>query len=141
MAMAASPSSKYAEGKMSDASLQMTRESASDAGASKMMPGGGGMMGGDSSSGAGGNKGDKAGQATPQQIALALRKELIEANQDLQGQNVTKEDLRRKTEQGHSAMGFTHAAAPTTFDPSRSGAPPAVPEARQPLLQRYFIRR
>jgi hypothetical protein len=107
-----------------------------------MMPGGGGMMGGDSRAGAGGNNPNaKPGSATPEQIAQTLRKELIEAQTDALGENVSKEDLRRKTEKGTSAIGFTRVAAPANFDPSRATAPPTVPEARQPLVQQYFIRR
>lgn len=125
-----------------DPSLQMVREAASDPGAAKMMPGGGGMMGGDSRAGAGGNNPNaKPGSATPEQIAQTLRKELIEAQTDALGENVSKEDLRRKTEKGTSAIGFTRVAAPANFDPSRATAPPTVPEARQPLVQQYFIRR
>jgi hypothetical protein len=107
-----------------------------------MMPGGGGMMGGDSRAGQGGNNPNaKPGSATPEQIAQTLRKELIEAQVDAQGENVSKEDLRRKTEKGTSAIGFTRVATPANYDPSRATAPPTVPEARQPLVQQYFIRR
>jgi hypothetical protein len=137
-----SAQAEMAAGKSGDPSIQMVREAASDPGAAKMMPGGGGMMGGDSRAGQGGNNPNaKPGSATPEQIAQTLRKELIEAQVDAQGENVSKEDLRRKTEKGTSAIGFTRVAAPANFDPSRATAPPTVPEARQPLVQQYFIRR
>jgi hypothetical protein len=137
-----SAQAQTADAKPGEASAQMVRQAAADPGAAKLMQGGGGMMGGDSRSGAGGNSGQKpADLGTPNQIALALRKEMIEANSDMAGENVTKEDLRKKTEQGRSAIGLTRAAATTSFDQSRAMAPPIVPEARQPLLQRYFIRR
>jgi hypothetical protein len=123
----------------SQGSMQMVRESASDAAAGKMMMGGG-MMGGDSKSGVGGNKTAETGAAEALLVAQALKKELIEANDDIQGKNVQKEDIRRKTEQGKSTLGFTHVA-PTAFERSRADAPPPVPEARRPLLQQYFIRK
>jgi hypothetical protein len=122
------------------ASMQMVKEAAADPGDAKMMMGGG-AMGGDSRPGAGGNTGAEAGAADALLIAKALRKELVEAAQDTTGENVDKEDIRRKTEQGKSAMGFTRAAPPATVERSRADAPPAVPEARRDLLQRYFIRR
>jgi hypothetical protein len=121
------------------ASMQMVREAASDPGAAKMMMGGG-MMGGDSRPGQGGNNGAQNG-ADAILFAQALRKELIEASADMQGQNVKKEeDIRRKTEQGKSTLGFSRVA-PGAFERSRADAPPAVPEARRPLVQRYFIRK
>jgi hypothetical protein len=124
-----------------EASMQLMREAATDPGAAQqMMMGGGGMMGGDSRAGAGGNSGAKTGNADPTQIAQALRRELIEASSDTQGANVNTEDIRRKTEQGHSTLGFTRVAPSATFDRSRAVAPPAVPEARRPLLLNYFIR-
>ena len=136
-----SSQAQNADAQAGEQSVQMVREAAADPGAAKMMPGGGGMMGGDSRAGAGGNEGNKTGSATPEQIALALRKELIEANTDTTGENVNKEDIRRKTEQGKSTIGFTRVAAPSSYDASRATAPPVVPEARRSLLQRYFIRR
>jgi hypothetical protein len=136
-----SAQAESSEAQAGESSLQMMRQAAADPGAAKMMPGAGGMMGGDSRAGAGGNDGKDPGLAAYQQIAQALRKEMIEANADTTGENVTKDDIRRKTEQGQSAMGLTRVAAPTSYDPSRAAAPPIIPEARQPLLQRYFIRR
>ena len=137
-----SSQAEMAQAKGGDPSIQMVREAAADPGAAKMMPGGGGMMGGDSRAGAGGNNPNaKPGMAMPEQIAERLRKELIEAQVDALGENVSKEDLRRKTEKGTSSIGFTRVAAPANYDPSRAAAPPTVPEARQPLVQQYFIRR
>jgi hypothetical protein len=122
------------------AASPLLREAASDPGG-KLMMGGGGPMGGDSRPGAGGNQNDAKGAAEALLVAQALRKELVEANADALGENVDKEDLRRKTEQGKSALGFTRVAQPRTFEPSRATAPPPVPEARRPLLFNYFIRR
>jgi hypothetical protein len=124
-----------------EAAMQMVREAASEADAAKMMMGGGGMMGGESQSGAGGNRGQETGAADALLVAQALRKEMIEASADTLGENVTKEDLRRKTEQGTSTLGFTRVQTPATFERGRADAPPPVPEARRDLLQKYFIRR
>ena len=122
--------------------MQMMKEAAGDPGSSQMMMGGG-AMGGDSRAGAGGNNPDaKPGAlADALLIAKALKKDVIEAAQDIKGENVDKEDIRRKTEQGKSTMGFTRVATPASFERSRADAPPPVPEARRDLLQRYFIRR
>jgi hypothetical protein len=51
------------------------------------------------------------------------------------------EDIRRKTEQGRSSLGFSKVAPLATFDRSRTAAPPAVPVARHPLLYNYFTRK
>lgn len=124
-----------------EAAMQMVREAASEADAAKMMMGGGGMMGGDSRSGAGGNSGKETGAADALLIAQALRKEILEAQTDNQGANVNKEDLRRKTEQGTSSLGFTRVQVPAGFERGRADAPQPVPEARRDLLLKYFIRR
>jgi hypothetical protein len=121
--------------------MQLMREAAKDPGAAQMMMGGAGMMGGDSQAGAGGNSGQKTGQADVKSIAEALRRELVEANADARGENVPIEDIRRKTEQGKSTLGFSRVMPLTTFDKSRTVAPPAVPVARHPLLYNYFIRK
>ena len=121
--------------------MQLMREAAKDPGAAQMMMGGAGMMGGDSQAGAGGNSGQKTGQADVKSIAEALRRELVEAAADARGENVPIEDIRRKTEQGKSTLGFSRVVPLATFDHSRTTAPPAVPVARHPLLYNYFIRK
>jgi hypothetical protein len=132
--------SAQAQAEMSAATAEspMVKEAASDPGG-KMMMGGGGPMGGDSRPGAGGSNKDARGAADALLVAQALRKELVEASADALGQNVDKEDLRRKTEQGSSSLGFTRVAPPA-FEPSRASAPPPVPEARRSLLLNFFIR-
>ena len=120
--------------------MQLMREAAKEAGA-QMMAGGAGMMGGDSQAGAGGNSGQKSGQADVKSIAEALRRELVEASADARGENVPIEDIRRKTEAGRSSLGFSKVAPLATFDRSRTAAPPAVPVARHPLLYNYFTRK
>jgi hypothetical protein len=134
--------SQQAEQKMSmsQAASPLVREAASDA-ASKMMMGGGGPMGGDSGPGAGGKKNEQTGLGNPVLLAQALRKEMVEANADALGENKDKEDRRKKTEQGKSTLGYTRVAPPAAFEPSRSAAPPPVPEARRQLLLNYFIRK
>jgi len=106
----------------------------------QMMMGGGGPMGGDPRAGSGPTNDASKGAAQALLVAQALKKELVEASADALGENVDKEDLRRKTEQGTSSLGFTRVAAPRV-EPSRATAPPPVPDARRPLLFNYFIRR
>ena len=137
---AASMQAKAEPGGKADAAAPIVREAASDEEGKKMM-GGGGPMGGDSRPGAGKTPQNVQGGAEALLAAKALRKELLEASADAAGDNVEKEDLRRKTEQGKSSLGFTRAAAPRNVDPSRSAAPPPVPEPRRSLLFHYFIRR
>jgi hypothetical protein len=117
----------------------MMRDSAEQQSGKLMM--GGGPMGGDSRPGSGPTSDASKGAAQALLVAQALKKELVEASADALGENVDKEDLRRKTEQGQSSLGFTRVAAPRSFEPSRATAPPPVPEARRPLLFNYFIRR
>jgi len=117
----------------------LMRESA-DQKSGKMMMAGGGPMGGDSKPGGGASDDASKGAAQALLVAQALKKELVEASADALGENVDKEDLRRKTEQGTSSLGFTRVAAPRV-EPSRATAPPPVPDARRPLLFNYFIRR
>jgi len=118
----------------------MVREAAADPGG-KMMMGGGGPMGGDSRPGAGGNQGAQQGAAEALLLAQALKKDTLEAHADALGENVEKDDLKKKTEQGKSALGYSRVAETRTFDPSRAAAPPPVPEARRQLLLNYFIRK
>lgn len=136
-----SAQAETAQATAAEAAMQMVREAASEADAAKMMMGGGGMMGGDSQSGAGGNKGKETGAADALLIAQALRKEILEATSDTLGSNVNKEDLRRKTEQSTSSLGFTRVQTPASFERGRADAPQPVPEARRDLLLKYFIRR
>jgi hypothetical protein len=136
----ASAGAASAQANAAEAAMQLSREAASSQGG-QMMLAGAGSMGGDSSSGAGGNSGAKSGAVNAGLIAQALKQEMIEASADVQGQNVTAEDIRRKTEQGTSSIGFTHVVAPPTIDPSRTLPPPPVPDARKPLVMQYFIRR
>ncbi len=125
---------------MQQAASPLVRESASEA-ASKMMMGGGGPMGGDSGPGAGGKKNDQTAMGNVTMLAQALKKEMIEANEDALAEAKDKEDRRKKTEQGKSTLGYTRVAPPAAYEPSRSAAPPPVPEARRQLLLDYFSRK
>lgn len=116
----------------------LMRETAEQQNGKMMM--GGGPMGGDPRAGSGPTQDPSKGAAQALLVAQALKKELVEASADALGENVEKEDLRRKTEQGTSSLGFTRVAAPRV-EPSRATAPPPVPDARRPLLFNYFIRR
>ena len=136
----ASAQAEQKAGASTEAGTPMMREAAADPGG-KMMMGGGGPMGGDSRPGAGGNQGAQQGAAEALLLAQALKKETLEANADALGENVDKDDLRKKTEQGKSTLGYSRVEAPRTFDPSRAAAPPPVPEARRQLLLNYFIRK
>ena len=127
-------------GAAAETATPMVREAAADPGG-KMMMGGGGPMGGDSRPGAGGNQGAQQGAAEALLLAQALKKDTLEAHADALGENVEKDDLKKKTEQGKSALGYSRVAETRTFDPSRAAAPPPVPEARRQLLLNYFIRK
>jgi hypothetical protein len=135
-----SSQAEQGQASLSEAASPLVREAASDD-ASQMMMGGGGPMGGDSRPGAGGNNGAQQGAAEMLLITEALKKELVEAAADALGENIDKEDRRKKTEHGNSALGFTRVAPPSAFDPSRATAPPPVPEARRQLLLHYFLRK
>ncbi len=138
---AGSEQAASAEASAADAQMKMTREAAADPGAAKMMMGGAGAMGGDSRPGSGGNNPAADGNAPdPLSIAQALRQELVEASADTKGENVEKEDLRRKTEQGEANVGFTRVQPPSTLDRSRAQAPPIVPDSYRVLLFNYFMR-
>ena len=130
-----------AQAKAVQASVQMVREAAQEGENQKMMPAGG-APGGDSAAGRGGNNGDGKGNGELMKLqADALKKELIEANTDTTGQNVTKEDLRRKTEQGKSTLSYTRVAGTAVVERGRAVPPPPVPDARKSLVQSYFIRK
>src|SRR5262249_21241981 len=119
-------------------SMQMVREASEESQAQPMMAGG--AQGGDSMSGRGGGN-NPAGKGKGDLLkAETLKRELVEASQDSAGQNVQKEDLRKKTEQGKSTLSFTHVTA-TAVDRSKATPPPPVPDARKALVQSYFIRK
>jgi hypothetical protein len=89
--------------------------------------------------GIGGGNGSMTNDAQAAALEGALRQELIEASRDSAGANV-EADVRRKTEQGDAAVGFTGTAS-TRSDTARAAGAPPVPEARRSDVQRYFIRK
>ncbi|MEZ5315805.1 MAG: hypothetical protein R2752_00230 [Vicinamibacterales bacterium] len=136
-----SAQAQTAEASAAEAGMQLMRQAATAAEASsQMMMSGSGAMGGDSSGGPGGNNPNKGGPVDFKSIAQALRQEVIEAQDDQLGKNIQTEDIRRKTEQGQSALGFTRVAPQASYAQSRATAPPTVPDARRPLVFHYFIR-
>jgi hypothetical protein len=123
-----------------EASMKLVREPASEMGRGQAMLGGG-AMGGDSGPGRGGQgQGPGRGRGaliTPEM----LRQELVEAAADADPANIPQEDLRRKTEQGASALSFTRVTPRGDYDRSRTAPPPPVPDAHRAWLQRYFVRK
>lgn len=127
-------------GSMQDLSVQMARQADAGGGAGiMMMSNPDDPSSGPPGSGVGGSGSQEAAAAAAMALAAAFSHETVEASQDNQGDNVETE-VRRKTEQGTSSVGFTHGAA-GQFDKSRAAAPPPVPEARRSGVQTYFIRK
>jgi hypothetical protein len=125
---------------MQELSVQMTRQADPGGGAGIMMMSNPGEKGsGPPGAGVGGSGSDEAAAAAAAALAAAFKQEVVEASQDNPGDNIDTE-VRRKSEQGSSKMGFTHGAA-GQFDKSRAAAPPPVPEARRNGVQSYFIRK
>jgi hypothetical protein len=125
---------------MQELSVQLSRQADAGGGAGLMMMSnpsdqGGGPPG----SGVGGGGGQEQAAAAAAALAAAFKQEVVEASQDNPGDNVDTE-IRRKTEQGSSQVGFTQSAA-GQFDRSRAAAPPPVPEARRSGVQSYFVRK
>lgn len=128
------------DGSMPEGEMQLARDADAAGGAGVLMMAdeqggpGGGMPGG-GTGGAGGA--DPAAQALSA-IEAALKQELVQASQDRAGEHVDSE-IRRRTEAGEAAVGFTGGAA-TAFDRARATAPPPVPEARRSGVHLYFVR-
>lgn len=129
-----------AAGSMQELSVQMARQADPGGGAGIMMMSNPGEKGsGPPGSGVGGSGSDESSAAAAAALAAAFKQEVVEASQDNAGDNIDTE-IRRKSEQGSSKIGFTHGAA-GQFDKSRAAAPPPVPEARRNGVQSYFIRK
>jgi hypothetical protein len=96
---------------------------------------------GDPGSAPGGKRGTmRYGTNDASTLAAALKREMIEANVNIDRSNLDHEERRRKTEQSWSALRYTRATGRLTFDRARTDAPQSVPEARRPLVGRYFVR-
>ena len=126
-------------GSMQDLSVQMSRQAdAGGAAGIMMMSNADDQSAGPPGSGVGGSGSQEAAAAAAMALAEAFSHETVEASQDNPGDNV-ETDVRRKTEQGTSAVAFTRSAT-GQFDKSRASAPPPVPEARRNGVQTYFVR-
>jgi hypothetical protein len=133
-------SGKNSASSMQDLSVQLSRQADAGGGAGLMMMSSPDQQGGGPpGSGVGGAGGDEQAAAAAAALAAAFKQEVVEASQDNPGDNVDTE-IRRKTEQGNSKVGFTQGAA-GQFDKSRAAAPPPVPEARRSGVQSYFVRK
>ncbi|TAK12987.1 MAG: hypothetical protein EPO35_10775 [Acidobacteria bacterium] len=120
------------------AGVQMTRNTGADSQSTQMMTTNGPMDGVKvDPRGAEAAKGGRSGEALN---LAALRKETILADADSQGSNVLSE-LRRKSEQSHSAIAFSHVPPLAAYDKSHATPPPSPSDALRPLVKQYFIRR
>ena len=138
--MAAMPSSSDRSG--SDAAGAQTRDATSALGASQMMIGDVlGDLNGATGASAGGPKNDVSAPNVEITLAAALRREVIEAHDDIKGEDVKNLEHRRRAEQAASALALGGAAARQTFDRARVEPAPPVPEGRRALLEGYFTRK
>jgi hypothetical protein len=117
---------------------QSTRVTTADSSSNLMMAAAAGPPGSDP--GAQSDAARKASARQPLDLSGSLRKEAVEANEDSAGSNVLAE-MRRKSEQSHSTIQFSHVAPLAAYDKSHASAPPAPPDALRALVQQYFIRR
>jgi hypothetical protein len=125
---------------MQDLSVQISRQADTGGGAGiMMMANPEDQSSGPPGSGVGGSGSDDAAAAAAAALAAAFKQEVVEASQDNAGDNIDTE-IRRKSEQGSSKIGYSHIAA-GQFDKSRAAAPPPVPEARRSGVQSYFVRK
>jgi hypothetical protein len=118
---------------------QMVRMTTAEAQTDPMMASRATPMAGDPQGG-GGEAARKTSASALLDLSGALRKAAVEAAADSEGANVLAE-MRRKSEQSRSTLGFTHVAPLASYDPSRATPPPPPPDALRPLVQQYFIRR
>jgi len=126
-------------GKADDMSIQAVRDPDAGGGAAVLMVADPNASGSDPGTGLGGGSGAEAQQGRMADIARALRRETVEANENSEGSEALT-DLRRKSERGQAAVTFTGRGA-RTFDQAPVSGPPVVPEARRAAIQSYFVRR
>ena len=89
----------------------------------------------------GGKRGNvRYGTSQASDIAASLKKETIEAIVNIDRSDLDDEDRRRKTQQSWSSLGYTRGGGRGSFDRARTDAVRAVPEARKPVVERYFVR-
>ena len=126
-------------GKADDMSIQAVRDPDAGGGAAVLMVADPNASGSDPGTGLGGGSGAEAQQGRMADIARALRRETVEANENSEGSEALT-DLRRKSERGQATVTFTGRGA-RTFDQAPVSGPPVVPEARRAAIQSYFVRR
>lgn len=137
MSKAGGQKNDAASPKAGDAGAQMTRTTAADAQSSQMMATTMSPMGGER----GPNSDPKKGQlGAALDLKGNLRKETIEADSDSQGANVLNE-MRKKSEQSNSVLGFSRVAPLASYDKSHAAPPPPPTDTVRPLLKKYFIRK
>lgn len=89
----------------------------------------------------GGKRGNvRYGTTQAADLAASLKKETIEAVVNMDRSDLENDDRRRKTEQSWSSLSYTRGGARAAFDREKTGAVRAVPEARKPVVERYFVR-
>jgi hypothetical protein len=91
-----------------------------------------------SSSGAGDTDSARA-LADARETSEALAREIVRAIDSPEGKNVQVEEARR-TEAKRSSIGFSGIEGLSAYDRSKADTSAIVPEARRPLLERYFVR-
>jgi hypothetical protein len=117
------------------------KPSESAEGASVMMLGNPSSAVGEPGSVFGGKRGNvRYGTSQATDIAASLKKEMVEAIVNVDRSDLDKEDRRRKTQQSWSSMGYTRSGGRESFDRAKTDAVRTVPEARKPVVERYFVR-
>jgi hypothetical protein len=110
-------------------------------GAAVMMLGNANSAVGEPGSVFGGKRGNvRYGTSQAGDIAASLKREMVEAVVNIDRADLDKEDRRRKTQQSWSSLTYTRSGSRTSFDRARTEAVQAVPEARKPVVERYFVR-
>jgi hypothetical protein len=110
-------------------------------GASVMMLGNATSAVGEPGSVFGGKRGNvKYGTSQASDIAASLKREMVEAVVNVDQSDLDTEDRRRKTQQSWSSLTYTRGGTRSSFDRARTDAVRPVPEARKPVVERYFVR-
>jgi len=73
-------------------------------------------------------------------LAAALRTEVVHASSEITLPNLDRPAARRATNESKAPLAAAATTEPVRYDRSRATQPPAVPDARRPLLRGYFLR-
>ena len=73
-------------------------------------------------------------------LAATLRHEIVHAQTDVPASNLDTVSTRRATNAGGTAAGAAMMENGVRYDRSRAAQPPALPEARRPLVHSFFLR-